>query len=203
MMVCLYGGTEEKPLRVDELEPDLDYVSVKARAVGTGGFERPRHQAFFEPSTHPPALHDAQFGAITGLAESPREQLTFIRETLKLNMSDLATVLGVSRPTVYAWLEGDEPSPENYTQIAHLKSIAEEVKRQTINRFDKLLKRPIFDGFSFLDKLKNQEDALELLSVLKQLGDKEQAARREQKGPGKTRCNDGFLEQSTPIYESS
>lgn len=132
----------------------------------------------------------------------PREQLAFIRETLGLNVSDLASVLRVSRQTVYAWLEGDEPKPENFTQILRLKRVADEVVRLTIPRFEKLLKRPIFDGLSFLDKLKGSEDHIDFLRPLKQLADKEQATRRVQKGSGKSLSDEGFLELSTPLYES-
>jgi len=54
----------------------------------------------------------------------PAEQLQYIRQHLCLTMSDLASLLGVSRPTAYAWLAGDEPRGDNYTNIVRLSHIA-------------------------------------------------------------------------------
>ncbi len=200
MALCLYGV--EETLGVDESKSSEPCVPIDAGTSGTGGVDRPRLQARFEPVTHPPTLYGEQSGALPTKSEPPRDQLMFIRKALKLNVSDLASVLGVSRPTVYAWLDGDEPSPENYTQVARLKRVADEIDRLTITRVDKLLKRPIFDGLSFFDKLNVTEEALECLPLLKQLADKERAARGAPKGSGKTQSNDGFLEQSTPFYET-
>lgn len=178
-----------------------DYVSVDSMLVGTGGIERPRLQSNFEPKIHPPVLHGEQAESVNSVAIPPAELLTSIRSALKLNMSDLASVLGVSRPTVYAWLDGETPSPENHRVITRLKGVADEVESIGIERIDKLLKRPIFGGASFLDKLKAQEATREQLQILKRLGDKEEAARRTRKGPGKSLSNEGLLEHSTPYYE--
>lgn len=201
MAVCLYG--HEETIGVEDREPtDLDYVPVEIKVSGTGSIEKPRLQPYFEPMTHPPGLYEEINEALWPRPDSPRDQLKLIRGALRLNVSDLASVLAVSRPTVYAWLEGDEPSPENYTQIVRLRRIADEVERMGIPRFEKLLKRPIFDGLSFLDKLKAPGEPVDCLFPLKRLAEKEHATRSARKASGEIRNNDGFLEQSTPIYES-
>lgn len=195
MTLCIYR--HEETLDADD---EVGLVPVESRISGTGGLEWPKPPK--SPTTHAPVVFGEHLGTRSEVSESPGSQLEFIRQTLGLNVSDLASALGVSRPTVYAWLEGDEPSPENYKQIARLKRVADEVDRLAIPRFEKLLKRPIFDGLSFLDKLKESEDPTSFLRPLKQLADKEHATRRSQKGSGKTLSNDGILEQSTPLYES-
>ncbi len=202
MTLCLYRPGEGIANSHELTLSKPGYVSIDSKTSGTGGFEKLEHQTPFEPRTHAPILYGGRSCSPMPSAIAPRDQLQFIRETLKLNMSDLASVLEVSRPTVYSWLEGVEPSRENYSQIARLKDIADEVNHLTIPRFEKLLKRPLFDGSSFLDKLKATEDPVVFLPLLKQLADREQATRSTPKGFGKTISNEGFLEQSTPIYES-
>lgn len=201
MTVCLY--VHEETVGVKDLwSTHFGYVPVDINVRGTGSVDPVRFSSCFEPTTHPPGIYEEDSEPRPPSFEPPRDQLQYIRDMLGINVSDLASVLGVSRPTVYAWLEGDEPSPENYTHIVRLKRIAAEVNRQAIPRFEKLLKRPIFDGLSFLDKLKASEDPIDDLSLLKQLAEKEQNARSSPKASGKTLTDDGFLEQSTPLYES-
>lgn len=178
------------------------YIPFGAIASGTGGTEKPRLQTLFEPKTHPPALYGGHSWFPADRAVAPRDQLKFIRETLKLNVSELASILRVSRPTVYAWLEGDEPSPENYSGIVRMRSIADQVAGLAIPRFEKLLRRPVFEGQSFLDKLKSPEDPTVYLFTLKQVADKEQTVRGTSKGLGGPQNEDGFLEQTTPLYKS-
>lgn len=200
MTLCLYGHEEASGVD-DHRSGRFDYIPVDTKARGTGAFCDPRLSTSFAILTHPPGLYGEDNESALLSPDPPRDQLQFIRETLKLNVSDLASVLGVSRPTVYAWLEGDEPSSENYTQIARLKRIADEVHGLAIPRFEKLLKRPIFQGLSFLDKLKASGEEIDY-RALQHLAEKEHAARSARKGSGKTLSNDGFLEQSTPFYES-
>lgn len=182
-------------------DTSLDYIPFEVRPIGTGGVGSESLLAWYESGPHRPAVYEQDSATSLGTMVSPAEMLTTIRHALKLNMSDLASVLGVSRPTVYAWLGGDDPSHENYIHIVRLQVVADKVEHSGVERFEKLLKRPIFDGASFFDKLKAQEDITEPLLALKSLGDREQAARMSRKGPGKTLENLGFLEHSSPIYE--
>lgn len=182
---------------------ETDRVTEIPSTNGTGGYRGPRTQSRFEPRTHPPRVYDEKIEGSSQGIEPPSDQLRFIRQTLKLNMSDLALALGVSRPTVYAWLDGDEPSPENYTQIVRLKRVADEVESLDIPKFDKLAKRPIFNGLSFFEKLQAMEEKPDHFSTLKQLADKENSKRKARKGSGKAKDDSGFVEQATPIYESS
>lgn len=136
------------------------------------------------------------------LVENARDHLTSVRKSLGLNFSDLASILGVRRSSIYAWLDGDEPTTEEFSQIVKLKTIAEQVDRLSIPRFEKLVKRPIFDGISFFDKLKLSNVPLEHLETLKRLGEEEHAVRKRSKGMGRTVTDDGFLEYTTPLYHS-
>jgi transcriptional regulator with XRE-family HTH domain len=120
-------------------------------------------------------------------------------------MSDLASVLGVTRPTVYAWLAGQEPKGEAVIRIQQLSCAADKFNQANIIRLDKLVHRPILNGRSLLDMLKADEDPVEALATLKVIADKEAQTRREPKGAGKhLRSLDDVLgESSVAIYERS
>ncbi len=119
---------------------------------------------------------------------STAEHITNIRDALAINMSDLAAVFAVTRPTVYAWLEGQqEPKPEAMKRIQQLSSIADEFGQANIKRLDKLLQRPILDGRSLLDILKANEDPLAVLPLIREISEKEVKTRSDSKGSGKHR----------------
>lgn len=62
----------------------------------------------------------------------PQEQLAAIRRYLSLNVSDLAKVLRVERPTVYSWLKGEAlPRSANIDRIGTIYSIAREWRQMS------------------------------------------------------------------------
>ena len=136
---------------------------------------------------------------------SPAEHVANIRDVFGLNMSDLASLLGVTRPTAYAWLEGQEPKAEATKRIQQLSCTADEIKKMNLSRLDKLVHRPILDGRSLFDLLKSDEEPLTAIVALKSLAAKEAQIRREPKGSGKRlrSLGDVLGESSVAIYERS
>lgn len=65
------------------------------------------------PTVPEPAASDSSVGFCDVLARSVIEQLQELQAVLSLNMSQLAQVLRASRPTLYEWLRGKQPSPAN------------------------------------------------------------------------------------------
>jgi DNA-binding transcriptional regulator YiaG len=130
---------------------------------------------------------------------STAEHIANIRDVFAINMSDLAAVLTATRPTVYSWLEGQEPKkPETVKHIQKLSSFADMFGQANIKRLDNLLQRPILDGRSLLDILKANEDPLVALPLLKKIGEKEAQTRRKSKGSGKNlRSLDDVLSDSS------
>jgi hypothetical protein len=117
---------------------------------------------------------------------STAEHIANIRDVFAINMSDLAKVLTATRPTVYSWLDGQEPNkPEMVKHIQQLSRFADVFDQAKIQRLDRLLQRPILEGRSLLDILKANEDPLVALPLLKEIGDKEAQTRRKSKGSGK------------------
>jgi len=136
---------------------------------------------------------------------SPAEHVANIRDVFAMNMSDLASVLGITRPTVYAWLTGQEPKREAVIRIQKLSRAADQFNRANIIRLDKLVHRPILNGRSLLDILKTDEDPIADLATLKAIADKEAQIRREPKGSGKNlrSLDDVLSESSVAVYERS
>jgi transcriptional regulator with XRE-family HTH domain len=102
---------------------------LPAYPIGTGGAATKRHvvaiwRAITAPFEAPPADVSVRSAA---------EQLEFIRHCLSLSVSDLARIVGVQRPTIYAWLQNGAPrrgeSLERLAMLertaAHWKAIAD------------------------------------------------------------------------------
>ena len=134
-------------------------------------------------------------------SRSPAQDLANIRDVFAIDMSDLAILLGITRPTVSAWLKGDEPKPEAVLRIQSLSTIADRVKHMNISRLDKLVHRPLSNGCSLFDILKTDADPTEVLASLHAIDAKEAQTRRESKSSGKhLRSLDAALgESSVPL----
>jgi transcriptional regulator with XRE-family HTH domain len=56
---------------------------------------------------------------------TPADKLAFIRSTLGFNISQLASAVGVERPTIYAWLDSrSEPHPGNAARLDAICGLA-------------------------------------------------------------------------------
>jgi predicted transcriptional regulator len=128
---------------------------------------------------------------------SPAEHVANIRDVFSVSVSDLAVILGVTRPTAYALLEGNEPKQESIKRIRQLSSIADGVKAMNIERMDKLIHRKILNGESLFDLLKTDKDPAILIQSLKEISEKEARTRQESKSSGKhLRSLDEVLSES-------
>lgn len=115
----------------------------------------------------------------------PAEQLEFIRTALGLTMTDLARIFDVARPTVYAWLSGSEPRPEKARLINELRETAARFDSLGLERMEKLVRRPLFEGGrSLVDLLVAGEPVDEALGVLQGLSQRESQSRNAIKGVG-------------------
>lgn len=176
--------------------------------AGTGGVITPHSTAELKRWLHNPRIiveHSSQERQIVD-SRSPSEHIANIRDVFAINMTDLASVLGVTRPTVYAWLAAEqEPKGESILRIQQLSHTADKFSQANISRLDKLVHRPILNGLSLLDVLKTGEDPTKALSILKSVADKEEMVRRESKSSGKhLRSLDDALNDSLMfIYEGS
>jgi DNA-binding transcriptional regulator YiaG len=177
-------------------------VSLLIWTAGTGGIMTAHSAAEVLNRVHYPRIHVEASRTEQIDTRLPAEHVANIRDVFAISMSDLASVLGVTRPTVYAWLAGQEPKGEAVIRIQQLSHAADKFRQANIIRLDKLVNRPILNGRSLLDILKTDEDPIEALATIKAMADKEAQTRREPKSVGKhLRSLDDVLgESSVAIY---
>ncbi len=173
--------------------------------AGTGGVMTAHSTAELNRWVYDPRIHVEPSKAKQVDMRSPAEHVANIRDVFAVNMSDLASVLGVTRPTVYAWLAGQEPKGEAVIRIQQLSRVADQFNQANIIRLDKLVHRPILNGRSLLDLLKTDEDPIAALSTLKAIADREAQTRCVPKGAGKhlKSLDDVLCESSVSIYKRS
>ncbi len=86
------------------------------------------------------------------------EQVELIKKSFGLNISAMAELLNVSRPTVYAWLKGEPPkTQENISHINFVENQARMYGELNLVRPDNFIKRPLFDGESLFSLLKQKK----------------------------------------------
>ncbi|MDB9372058.1 hypothetical protein [Nodularia sphaerocarpa] len=180
-------------------------VPLLLLTAGTGGIMTAHSTAELNRRIYDPRVHIEPPRAKQVDMRSPSENVANIRDVFSINMSDLASVLGVTRPTVYAWLAGQEPKEEAAIRIQQLSRTADKFNEANIVRLDKLVHRPILNGRSLLDILKANEDPIAVLPALKAIADKEAKTRHESKGSSKhlRSLDDVLSESSVYIYERS
>jgi DNA-binding transcriptional regulator YiaG len=196
--IAPYPSSSYKPRNIYEPHSAVKRVAPFLLLAGTGGLITAHSTEVLSRWIHHPLIHIERPALKNIDMRSPAEHVANIRDTFAINMSDLASILNVTRPTVYAWLEGQEPKAEAVIRIQQLSHTADEIKQANIARLDKLVHRPILNGRSLLDMLKADENPLEALATLKTIADKETQARREPKGSGKNlRSLDDVLSESS------
>jgi transcriptional regulator with XRE-family HTH domain len=170
--------------------------------AGTGGLVTAQGTEVLHRWAHTPQIHIERSSRKNIDTRSPAEHVVNIRQVLGLSMSDLAALLGVTRPTAYAWLKGEEPKPDAVNRIQHLSQIADGISQANIPGMDKLVHRPVLDGRSLFSTLKTNEDASEIIALLKGIAAKESQNRLESKGFGKNlrSIEEVVDEVSIPIY---
>jgi transcriptional regulator with XRE-family HTH domain len=83
-----------------------------------------------------------------------RERMAGLRRYLSLNISDLARVLRVERPTVYAWLKGSSaPHPGNLKRLEKIYRLAREWRARSSTPMGVYVRESIENGCSVLDHL--------------------------------------------------
>jgi hypothetical protein len=92
------------------------------------------------------------------------EGLPVLQHYLSLNLSDLAAILRVSRPTIYSWLKEDSsPQAHNTSRMRQLFRLAKlwsDISRKPLGSH---LKTPVVDGQSVFDLLSQDHLDRELI----------------------------------------
>lgn len=121
------------------------------------------------------------------LTHQPQTQIATIRKVFSATISDIAAALGVSRQTVYNWING-KPMIENHlTQLENFASAANAVQDAEIPVAGWVLKRKIMNGKSLLDAVREGDSAQVFVAQFVQIvrSDDEQRKRMNQRLAGR------------------
>jgi transcriptional regulator with XRE-family HTH domain len=83
-----------------------------------------------------------------------RERMAALRRYLSLNITDLAKVLRVERPTIYAWLQGSSaPHPGNLKRLEKMYRLSRDWRALSAVPVGRYAHEPFENGRSLLDYL--------------------------------------------------
>lgn len=85
------------------------------------------------------------------ISRTPADNLQRIRTVLNPSMSDLASVFGVSRQTIYNWMSGEQPKAELAAKLDDLALAADILAAEGIEISGHILKRKISQGRTLLE----------------------------------------------------
>lgn len=162
------------------MAPFLAFPMASGAYAGTGGAITSDSYASKNQWVYDASIHTSINHVIN--VESVSEQLERVRGTFGLTITDMSFLFDVSRPTMYAWLEGQEPKPEFTSHIAELSDLATMVEAYDLPRVNKLVRRPLRDGSSLLSKIKNGENIGSALAELQATSKAEGQRRQQPKG---------------------
>ena len=96
------------------------------------------------------------------------------RDIFGLTISDLATVLGVTRPTVYSHLRGQQkPNGELAREMERLHRYVCYATKLNINNLSAYMKRPLFSGETLFDFMIKKRSIENQLIVIKNIQEEE------------------------------
>jgi transcriptional regulator with XRE-family HTH domain len=115
-------------------------------------------------------LHEAVLPVVeTEPVRTPLEDLVRIREVLSPAVSDLATTLGVTRQSIYNWLNGEPVAQENAAKLRDLAQASDVLMHERITVNSTLLKRKFANGRSLLQVAQAGGSARDAAAVLAQI----------------------------------
>ncbi len=140
-MVGSYASSFNGTGAVYELERFCDWRATLQRAMS---------MPLAQQKTNDSAANSADL-------RSPADHLMRIKEVLKPTISDLASVFGVSRQSVYKWIGGVTPDNTKIESIKVLSSVADTFEREGVDHASSIIKMKAFDGKSLMDLVRDKK----------------------------------------------
>jgi transcriptional regulator with XRE-family HTH domain len=109
---------------------------------------------------------------------TPGENLSRVREVINPAVTDLAMTLGVSRQSVYNWLNGDPVADENAAKLQDLAQAADVLAHEGVSINAALLKRKFANGRTLMQVAQAGQSARDAALMLVQIH-KREAVQRE------------------------
>lgn len=176
-----YGGwVTERPAATGEALGLVKMIGWAAAAatlltsIGTGGEFSLAHLQRSTSTAHIAATPVTEVEPV----RTPSEDLARIREVLSPAVSDLATTFGVTRQSVYNWLNGEPVAEVNAVKLRDLAQAADVLVHEGITVNTALLKRKFTNGKTLLQVAQAGESARDAALLLVQI-QKREAVQRE------------------------
>jgi hypothetical protein len=136
--------------------------------LGTGGHLSERLECWTEGTRVYRLLEYKPVAEAVPLYDTP-ERISFIRSMLSLQVKELAAVLLVERPSVYAWMAGTaQPQQRNRRRIEAIWSVAREWQRMSRLPLGSLRNVPGESGRSIIELLMADEiDTAKVVELLR------------------------------------
>jgi transcriptional regulator with XRE-family HTH domain len=143
--------------------------------IGTGGELSLEHLRRSAQRAH----HMVPVNEVTEVEQirTPSENLSRIREVLNPAVSDLATTFGVSRQSVYNWLNGEPVADENAAKLKDLAQAADVLAHEDVGINAALLKRKFANGRTLMQVAQGGESARDAALMLIQIYKRETVQR--------------------------
>lgn len=127
--------------------------------AGTGGVYTPANVQLAWANQQNQIVQIRGYRAKRKRIQNVSQHLIQIREMFGLKMTELAQILGVSRPTAYSWINGVDPrEPETRTLINSLSRYVEDLRSSGVTNVVRLARQPLSTGESLIDLLKAGKD---------------------------------------------
>lgn len=107
---------------------------------------------------------------------SAKERLQQIRDILKLNMTDLAQVFGISRTALYAWFNGTLPHPKQLDRINELYALVQTHRIREVSGINLLQRVPLTKGENLIQVLCANEGVSQALDEVADLATAREAS---------------------------
>jgi DNA-binding transcriptional regulator YiaG len=103
--------------------------------------------------------------------------IQYIKSSLCLTISELASSLGISRQTVYNWIDGTPIKNENAAKLNNLKAAADVIVAAGVQASPLLIQRKLPGGKTLLESILDGDNGRQAAEALVQLHRKETAQR--------------------------
>ena len=141
-------------------------------AIGTG--ENYHSLEHFQRLASPKSFVASEYEiAPAKLPRTPKQDLERIREVLKPSISNLAEVFGVSRQSIYNWLNGDKVTSDYVAKLQDLAEAADVLAFAGVRVDSNLLKRRFQNGKSLMQIAKAGESVRNAATALVQIVNRE------------------------------
>lgn len=136
-----------------------------ATATGMGAFVQHGDRKILA-DFQPLPIIGSQHGSARRNTRTTAQCLALVREVFKPSVTELATLFGVARQTVYNWQAGQPIAPENAARLEDLAAAADVL--QEYGRADQrhALRRPLPGGGTLFDRVRQGDSAAQAALAL-------------------------------------